>query len=320
MGYIDYIYLTVIHNMGIISYYDEGRELGGIIWAEKNKLSFQDFLKLLDDTLCDLFPKGMRSEESREKLDGLFAFIQEKEVEVVNVKKFNADIVASKNDVDYDSLIRIVDRLLPPPDIVSLHKVGKAVEIPVEIRPHIRLSFPQGAKGFIGRMYFQDSGMNMWLPHCDVYSEDHPDELLEKGVSLLYERFVTSEILLALQKVVDPTHKNSDLEEAIARSLAQENAKGNALYDVLSKHQLAVVSLKACNRSVRCCDDGIYGDLQHLFLANSAVKGIAEDFDDCLFITEILPSTWNYDYIVTELKAAVNIAKGRIGSSAHQQH
>ena len=302
--------------MANLSYYDEGRELGGKVWAERDRLSFQGFLKLLGDTIGVLFSNGMPTEESRDKLDGLFAFIQEKEVEKVNVKKFFTDMAVSKNDVDYDSLIRIVDRLLPPPDNGSWQQTGKAVEIPAELRPHIHLSFPQGAEGVIGRLYFQGSGMNMWLPHCDVYSEDNPEELLEEGVSLLYQGFVTSEILLALQEVIDPMHKNSDLEEAITKSLAIENATGNALYDVLAKHELAVVSLKACIRSVRCCEEGVYGDLRYLFLADGAVKGIADDFDNCFFITEILPSTWNYDLIVKEMKAAVNIAKARICSNS----
>ena len=305
--------------MADISYYEIGRELGGKVWAERDKLSFQGFLKLLGDTIGVLLSNGMPTEESRDKLDGLFAFIQEKEVENVDVKKFFADIAVSKNDVDYDSLIRIVDRLLPPPDTGSWPRTGKVVEIPAKLRPHIHLSFPQGAEGVIGRLYFQESGMNMWLPHCDVYSEDNPEELLEEGVSLLYQGFVTSEILLALQVVIDPMHKKSDLEEAITKSLAIENATGNALYDVLAKHELAVVSLKACNRSVRCCEEGVYGDLRYLFLADGAVKGIAEDFDNCFFITEILPSTWNYDLIVKEMKAAVNFAKGRICSSRQQK-
>lgn len=299
------------------AYYEEGRELGGKVWAERDRLPFQDFLKLLDDTICDLFPDGMLTKESREKLDGLFAFIQEKEVEKVNVKQFFADIAASNNDVDYDSIIRIVDRLLPRPKAGSL--VGDAIEIPVELRPHIHLSFPQGAEGVIGRLYFQECGMHMWLPHCDVYSELHSEELLEEGVSLLYQKFVTSEILLALQEVIDPMHKNSDLEEAITKSLAIENATGNALYDVLAKHELAVVSLKACNRSVRCCEEGVYGDLWYLFLADGAVKGIADDFDNGFFITEILPSTWNYDLVVKEMKATVNIAKAKICSSRQQK-
>ena len=291
------------------SYYEKGRELGEKVWAERDKVSFQDFLKRLGDKIGVLYSNGMTTEDSREKLDGLFAFIQEKEVEKVNVKQFLADMAMSKNDVDYDSLIRIVDRLLPRPQSGSM--VGDAIEIPVEIRPHIHLSFPQGAEGVIGRLYFQECGMHMWLPHCDVYREDNPEELLEEGVSLLYESFVTSEILLALQEVIDPMHKNSDLEEAITKSLAVENASDNALYDVLAKHELAVVSLKACNRRVRCCKEGIYGDLRYLFLAAGTVKGIVDDFYDCFFITEILPSTWNYDYIVKEIKATVNIAKGR---------
>ena len=292
-------------------YYEKGRELGEKVWAERDKLSFQGFLKLLGDTVGVLFSDGMPTEESLEKLDGLLAFIQEKEVENVNVKKFLADMAMSKNDFDYDSLIRIVDRLLPPPDNRCRHRKGKAVEIPAGLRPHIHLSFPQGTKGVIGRLYFQESGMHMWLPHCDVYSEDNPEGIIQEGVSLLYERFVTSEVLLALQEVIDPMHKNSDLEDAITKSLAIENATGNALYDVLTKHELAVVSLKACNRSVRCCKEGIYGDLQYIFLADGTVKGIVDDFYDGFFITEILPSTWNYDYIVKEIKATVNIAKGR---------
>ena len=301
------------------SYYEKGRELGGEVWAERDKLSFQGFLKLLGDTIGVLFSNGIPTEESRDKLDGLFAFIQEKEVEKVNVKKFFTDMAVSINDVDYDSLIRIVDRLLPPPDTGSWQQTGKAVEIPTELRPHIHLSFPQGVEGVIGRLYFQECGMHMWLPHCDVYCKDNPEELLEEGVSLLDQGFVTSEILLALQEVIDPMHKNSDLEEAITKSLAIENATGNALYDVLAKHELAVVSLKACNRSVRCCEEGVYGDLRYLFLADGAVKGIADDFDNCFFITEILPSTWNYDLIVKEMKAAVNIAKTRICSSSQQK-
>ncbi len=292
-------------------YYEKGRELGEKVWAERDKLSFQDFLKPLCDTIGVLFSDGIPTEDNRDKLDGLFAFIQEKEVENVNVKKFLADMAMSKNDVDYNSLIRIVDRLLPPPDIGYWNRVGKVVEIPAELRPHIHLSFPQGTEGVIGRLYFQDSGMHMWLPHCDVYSEDNPGEIIQEGVSLLYQRFTTSEILLALQEVIDPMHKNSDLEEAITKSLAIENATGNALYDVLTKHELAVVSLKACNRSVRCCKECIYGDLRYLFLADGTVKGIVDDFHDCFFITEILPSTWNYDYIIKEIKATVNIAKGR---------
>ena len=286
--------------------YEAGRDLGSKIWAERDKLSFQDFLKLLNDTVGDLFADGMPAEENSEKLDGLFAYIQEKEVEDVNLKQFFADIDASKSDVDYEDLIRIVDRLLPAPaDYDSM--VGDAVEIPVGLRPHISMGY--GDEGVIGRFYLQDSGMHMWLPHCDVYSEDNPEELLEEEVSLLYETYVTSEILLALQAVIDPMHKNKELEQAIAQSLAVENAAGNALYGVLSKHRLPVVSLKACSRSVRCCNNGTYGDLQHLFLADGTVKGIAETFDNYFFLTELLPSSWNYDYIVQQVKATVNIAK-----------
>ena len=291
------------------AYYDEGRELGGKIWAERDKLSFPDFLKLLNGTINGLFADGMPTEENREKLDGLFAFIQEKEVEDVNLKQFFADIDASKGDVDYEELIRIVDLLLPQPEDYD-SMVGDAVEIPVGLRPHIHISTLQEMDGVIGRFYLQDSGMHMWLPHCDVYSEDDPEELLEEEVSLLYESYVTSEILLALQAVIDPMHKNKDLEQAIAQSLAIENATGNALYGVLEKHRLPVISLKGCNRKVRCREDGMYGNLQHLFLADGTVKGIAEEFDDCFF-TEILPSSWNYEYIVNEMKAAVNIAKGK---------
>ena len=57
------------------SYYEEGRELGGKVWAERDKLSFQDFLKRLGDTIGVLFSDGMPTEENRDKLDGLFAFI-----------------------------------------------------------------------------------------------------------------------------------------------------------------------------------------------------------------------------------------------------
>lgn len=288
--------------------YEAGRELGGKIWAERDKLSFQDFLKLLNDTVGDLFADGTPTEENSKKLDGLFAYIQEKEVEDVNLKQFFADIDASKSDVDYEDLIRIVDLLLPAPaDYDSM--VGDAVEIPVGLRPHISMGY--GDEGVIGRFYLQDSGMHMWLPHCDVYSEDNPEELLEEEVSLLYETYVTSEILLALQAVIDPMHKNKELEQAIAQSLAVENATGNALYGVLAKHRLPVVSLKACSRSARCCNNGTYGDLQYLFLADGTVNGIAETFDNCFFLTELLPSSWNYNYIIQHVKATVNIAKSK---------
>lgn len=288
--------------------YEAGRELGSKIWAKRDKLPFQDFLKLLSDTIDGLFADGMPTKENREKLDGLFAFIQEKEVEDVNLKEFFANIDASKSDVDYEELIRIVDLLLPAPAEYD-SMVGDAVEIPAGIRPHIKMQY--GDEGVIGRFYLQDSGMHMWLPYCDVFSEEHPDVLLDEGISLLYQSYVTSEILQALQAVIDPMHKNSDLVEAIAQSLAVENATSNALYDVLAKHRLPVVSLRACNRKIRCREGGMYGDLQHLFLADGGVKGIAEIFDNCCFLTELLPSSWNYDYIIQQVKATVSIAKGK---------
>lgn len=296
--------------------YDEGRKLGGEIWAKKDSLSFDGLLNLINSTRKDLLSGDLSVEDSFEMIDGLFAFIMEKEVEGLNVKKFNADMTASGNDGDYDSYIRIVDSLLPAPDERSDSLVGEAVEIPVDLRPHIYDVSPLVEEGVIGRLYFQESGMHMWFPHFDVYSEDNPDELLETGVNLLYSRFVTSEILLALQAVIDPGHNNKELEETIKKSIAVENATGNDLYDVLYKHNLAVVSLKSCGRNgVRCNDRNRYGDLLHIFLADGAVWGEVIDFDDEHFVVEILPSLWNYDFILNEMKAAVNITKGRSKTS-----
>ena len=152
----------------------------------------------------------------------------------------------------------------------------------------------------------------MWFPHCDVYSEDDPDELIEEGVNLYFSSFVTSEILLALQAVVDPDHDNKELEESIQKSIALENATDNVLYDVLAKHNLAVISLKASGRqNVRCREYDRYGNLQYVYLTDGAVWGDVKDFDNIHFAIELLPSTWHYDYILQEMKAAVNVAKAK---------
>lgn len=295
-----------------ITSYNEGRILGGEIWAKKDSLSFEDYLILLEDTRYDLLSGDLSVEDSYDKIDGMFSFIMEKEVEGLNVKKFYSDLATSKNDGKYDSYIRIVDRLLPPPGEHLENMKGDAVEIPVDLRPHIYDVSPMVFEGVIGRFYFQESGMNMWFPHCDVYSEDDPDELLEEGVNLYDGSFVTSEILLALQAAIDSGRDNKELEETIKKSIAVENVTDNVLYDVLAKHNLAVISLKACGRqNVRCREYDRYGDLQYVFLADGAVWGDVKDFDDIHFAIELLPSTWNYDFILQELKAAVNVAKGK---------
>ena len=87
-----------------------------------------------------------------------------------------------------------------------------------------------------------ETGMHMYLPHCDIYDADNPDSLLCVGNQLDASSVKISELLSALQTILDPNKDNQDLTAAIERCIQYENG-GSSLPTVLKKYGIGVVDL-----------------------------------------------------------------------------
>ena len=164
---------------------------------------------------------------------GVAAFITEKEVASLDMRTFNKELGQLANAFGqylHDS--RMVDRLL-----------NGVVEIPVELRPDYTYDSIFGSgTGKLGRLYMEEVGMHMYLPHCDVYDTENPDKLLCKGDQFDETSCKLSELLTILQTLLDSNKQNSELSDAIERCKEFESGAGT-LPGLLRKDGICVVNL-----------------------------------------------------------------------------
>ena len=164
---------------------------------------------------------------------GVASFITEKEAASLDMRTFNKELgqlanVAGRYLLDS----RMVDRLL-----------NGVVEIPVELRPDYTYDSIFGSgTGKLGRIYMEEIGMHMYLPHCDVYDTENPDRLLCKGDQFDETSCKLSELLTILQTLLDSDKQNSELSDAIERCKEFESGAGT-LPGLLRKYGIGVVNL-----------------------------------------------------------------------------
>lgn len=164
---------------------------------------------------------------------GVASFITEKEAASLDMRTFNKELgqlanVAGRYLLDS----RMVDRLL-----------NGVVEIPVELRPDYTYDSIFGSgTGKLGRIYMEEVGMHMYLPHCDVYDTENPDKLLCKGDQFDETSCKLSELLTILQTLLDSDKQNSELSDAIERCKEFESGAGT-LPGLLRKYGIGVVNL-----------------------------------------------------------------------------
>lgn len=173
---------------------------------------------------------------------GAAAFVTSEEVKAINVGLLSKELsTLGKRSEQYSHDSSWVDRLLPRPEYLDTQ--GPAVDIPISLRPDYSFDklFDFGT-GKLGRIYMKETGMHMYLPHCDIYDSDDPDMLLCVGDQLDETSVRISELLSVLQEILDPRKKNQELTQAIERCKNYE--QGNAsLPAVLKKYGLGVVNL-----------------------------------------------------------------------------
>ena len=164
---------------------------------------------------------------------GVAAFITEKEAASLDMRTFNKELgqlanVAGRYLLDS----RMVDRLL-----------NGVVEFPVELRLDYTYDsiFGRGT-GKLGRIYMEEVGMHMYLPHCDAYDTENPDKLLCKGDQFDETSCKLSELLTILQTLLDSDKQDSELSDAIEHCKEFESGAGT-LPGLLRKDGIGVVNL-----------------------------------------------------------------------------
>ena len=183
---------------------------------------------------------------------GVAAFITSQEVKNINVGQFSKELKSlGKVAEQYRSDSSMVGRLLPR---IGRGFRGKAVVIPVDLRPDYHYDSFMGVRtGKLGRIYMLEVGMHMYFPHCDIYDADDPDTLLCAGNQLDESSVKLSELLFALQNILDPKKENQELTETIERCKQYENG-GSSLPALLKKYGIGVVNLS--NNSWRRVNSG----------------------------------------------------------------
>lgn len=166
---------------------------------------------------------------------GVAAFVTEMEATTLDMRSFNKELGQLANVAgQYGHDSRMVDRLL-----------NGVVEIPVELRPDYTYNpIFGGGTGKLGRIYMEEVGMHMYLPHCDVYDTENPDKLLCKGDQFDETSCKLSELLTILQTLLDPDKQNSELSDAIERCKEFESGAGT-LPGLLRKYGIGVVNLSS---------------------------------------------------------------------------
>lgn len=213
---------------------------------------------------------------------GVAGFITSQEAKNINVGQFSKELKSlEKSSEQYGHDSRMVDRLLPR---VGRGFRGKAIDIPAELRPVYHYdSFEGSGTGRLGRLYMLEVGMHMYLPHCDVYDIDDPDEVVCMGNQFDESSVKLSELLSALQSILDPNKEKQDLTAAIERCKLYE-AGGSSLPALLKNYGIGVVDLSN-NSWHRVNSGGIHAESLFVEL----------DESDHLQVT-LQPSPWGDDF------------------------
>lgn len=177
---------------------------------------------------------------------GAAAFVTSEEAKNLNVGLLNKELsVLGKASEQYVEDTGMVDCLLPCPEY--LEEQGPAVEIPISLRPDYSYdSLFEHGTGKLGRIYMKETGMHMYLPHCDIFDSDDPELLLSVGNQLDETSVKISELLMFLQSMLDPKKMNQELTKAIERCKNYEKGVFS-LSGVLKKHGIGVVNLSRNN-------------------------------------------------------------------------
>ncbi len=256
-------------------------------------------------TLLDTIPY-LTDEDFLKKTDSVCDAFLKYELKSLDLKAFNKDLSSLNHGTDYHEQLRMVDSLLF--ELEQETEESAVVEFPAEIRPMIETTTIMGrkVKGRIGSVYLEEEGMNMYFPHCDVCSDRNPQKKLLKNADLLYSNVIVSEVLRAMQTVLDPECKNEKLAKAIKESEAIEKCKEDPLYTILYKHGMAAISLASNNSHPRYCESDVCGDVMDVYLTPEGDVMANLTGGETVQIT---PTISNYDWIVDDIKRAVNIAK-----------
>ena len=179
-----------------------------------------------------------------EVICGVASFITSAEAKKINKGQFNKEIRSLVNaPKQYSEDANFVGRLLPKPDYYD--DQGEAIEIPVDLRPDCNYdSFLDHGTGKLGRIYLKEMGMKAYFPHFDVYDPDDPDEIICEGALLDVSSVKASELLIALQQVLDPYKENQELSDTIDRCRQYESSS-SPLVAFLKKYGIGVVNLSA---------------------------------------------------------------------------
>lgn len=176
-------------------------------------------------------------------IDGIAAIITREEIKGVNVGQLSRQLKEIDKTADqYSHDSRWVDRLLQCPPVRV--KRGPALQIPADLRPDYSFdSFDYGeGRGKLGRIYMQEVGMHMYLPHCDVFDVDDPTSAICIGDQLDKTSTKISELLSVMQMLLDPEKKNQELQQAIERCISFESGAAS-LPQLLRSHNIGVVHL-----------------------------------------------------------------------------
>ena len=225
----------------------------------------------------------------------------------INIKDFNEDFKRLINNAEKDDKTRLVERFLPRIEADEIK--GPAIEFPADIRP----IFNDNER--IGRIYFEDVGMHSYHPCCDVYSEMNPKKKLSEGIDLLYNKVVVSDLLTAIQTVIDPECKNEALTKAINECKAAESRSGDPLYDILSKYGISTIDFDTSGYYPRYCESlfGLSGNVKSINLTpdGKVMANVVSNDDKHPVKVQITKDCLTYISILDNIKKAINIAKGK---------
>lgn len=228
---------------------DDLEELSEMSFSEGYKLAEKEYSKLTtspqtSEEWVAFFHHVIQGHYDLQGISGVAAFITSEEIKTINVGQFSKELKSlGKVAEQYGHDTRMVDCLLPRPD--DYEENGPAIEIPKDLRPdyHYDSIFDEGT-GKLGRIYMQEVGMHMYLPHCDIYDVDDPDTIICEGDQLDSTSVKISELLSVLQGLLDPNKENLELAQAIERCRQYENG-GSPLPSLLKKYGIGVVNLSS---------------------------------------------------------------------------
>lgn len=217
------------------------------------------------DEWVSFFRQAKEGQNNLYCIDGIAAFITREEIKGVNVGQLSRQLKEIDKTADqYSHDSRWVDRLLQCPPVRV--KRGPALQIPADLRPDYSFdSFDYGeGRGKLGRIYMQEVGMHMYLPHCDVFDVDDPTSVICIGDQLDKTSTKISELLSVMQMLLDPEKKNQELQQAIERCISFESGAAS-LPQLLRSHNIGVVHL-AHNSWHRVNYQHIHAESLHLML------------------------------------------------------